>query len=55
VLAKENLGVLAKGRKILETDGGFLFREKTATYIANYGHENGNIGVKNTHYLGINL
>ena len=52
---KEQLGILAKGRKVLNTDGGFQLREETATYIANYDHENGNIEVKNTHYWDINL
>jgi hypothetical protein len=29
---KKKLGILAKGRKILETDEGFQLREKTANY-----------------------
>ena len=49
----KKLGSLAKGRKILETEEGFQLREETATYIANYDRENGNIGVRNTHFGNI--
>jgi len=51
---REKFGALAKGRKILETDGDFQLREETASYIANYGHENGNIGSENTFLWDIN-
>jgi len=52
---KEKFGTLAKGRKILETDGDFLLREETASYMTKYDRENGNIGVKNTYIWDINL
>ena len=33
---KEKLGILAKGRKILENDGGFQLREEMESYIGNF-------------------
>ncbi|MCP3892931.1 MAG: hypothetical protein GY702_29250 [Desulfobulbaceae bacterium] len=44
---KENLGSRAKGRKILESDGGFQLREEVNTYNANSDSNNDNIGVQN--------
>ena len=52
---REKLGILAKGRKILENDGGFHLREKMGTYIANSDSKNDNIGPKNTYYWDVNL
>lgn len=46
---KENLGLRAKGRKILENDEGFQLREKVRTYNANSTAKNGNIGGRNTY------
>ena len=40
---KEKLGILAKGRKILENDRGFQLREELGTYIANSGSKKDNI------------
>ncbi len=51
---KEKFGSLAKGRKILENDGGFQLREETASYIANFDSENGDIGGKNTYFWDVN-
>ncbi|MCP3889477.1 MAG: hypothetical protein GY702_11495, partial [Desulfobulbaceae bacterium] len=45
---KENLGLRAKGRKILESDGGFQLREEVNTYNANSDSNNYNIGGQNT-------
>ena len=46
---KENLGLRAKGRKILEKDGGFQLREEANTYYANSNTQNGYIGEENTY------
>ena len=51
---KEELGILAKGRKILENDEGFQLREETESYIANFDAKNDDIGAKNAYFLGIN-
>ncbi len=51
---KEKLGIRGKGRKIRENDEGFQLREKSETYIANSGRENGDIGQENTLFYGVN-
>ncbi len=52
---KEKLGILAKGRKILENDGGFHLREEMGTYIANSDIDNNNTSSINTYYWDVNL
>jgi hypothetical protein len=52
---KEKLGILAKGRKVLENDGGFHLREKMGTYITNADSDNDNIRSMNTYYWDVNL
>lgn len=49
---REKLGILSKGRKIIENDGGFHLREETGTYIANNEGKKANIDAENT-YLWI--
>ena len=51
---KDKLGILAKGRKILENDGGFQLREEVGTYIANFDIKNDDIGAQNAYYWDIN-
>lgn len=51
---KEKLGLRAKGRKILENDGGFQLREKMVSYIANSDSKNDNIGGQNTFPWDVN-
>ncbi len=51
---KENLGLRAKGRKILENDGGFQLREEVSTYLANSHTINGNIEVQNGYLWNVN-
>ena len=51
---KKKLGLRAKGRKILENDGGFQLREKTVSYIANFDSKNDNIGGQNTFFWDVN-
>jgi putative transposase len=52
---KEKFGILAKGRKILEKDGGFHLREERGIYIANSDSDNANTGSINTYYWDIIL
>ena len=40
----------AKGRKILENDEGFQFREETESYISNFDAKNDDIGPKNAYF-----
>lgn len=51
---KENLGLRAKGRKILENDGGFQLREEVNAYNANSNTKNGNIEGQNTYLWNVN-
>ena len=51
---KEKLGILAKGRKILENDGEFQLREDMGAYTANSDMENGDIGDQNAYYWDMN-
>ena len=53
---KEKLGILAKGRKILEIDGGFHLREEMGTYIANSDSKSrkDNTGAQNIYYWDTN-
>ncbi len=51
---KEKLGILAKGRKILENDGEFQLREDMGVYTANSDMENGDIEGQNAYCLDIN-
>ena len=54
---KAKLGTLAKGRKILENDGGFHLREEMGTYIANSDSKNkkDHTGAQNIYYWDTNL
>ena len=51
---KEKLGILAKGRKILENDGDFQLREDMGAYIANSDIKDGDIGDQNAYYWDMN-
>ena len=51
---KEKLGILAKGRKILENGGEFQLREDMGAYTANSDMENGDIGDQNAYYWDMN-
>lgn len=52
---KEKLGILSKGRKILENDGGFHLKEDMGTYVTNSDIKKNNIVSKNTYCWDINL
>jgi len=51
---KEKLGLRAKGRKIIENDGGFQLREKMVSYNANSDGINDNIGAENAFVWDVN-
>lgn len=50
---KDNLGIRAKGRKILESDEGFQLREEMGTYIVDYDSKNDDIGAQNGYLRGV--
>ena len=50
---KDKLGILAKGRKIIETGAAFQLREDIGTYIAFSDSKKGDIGAQNTYYWDI--
>ncbi len=52
---KEKLGILAKGRKIIESDDGFQLRENKATYNADFDIKKDDIAGKNVYLWDINL
>lgn len=54
VTIKENLGLRAKGRKILENHGEFQLREETKIYDVNFNAQNGIIEGENTYLWGCN-
>jgi len=51
---KEKLGILARGRKIIEKDGGFQLREETESYIAHSDTKKDDIGTQNTYLWSVN-
>jgi putative transposase len=51
---KEKLGILAKGRKVIEIDGAFQLREERATYAAVSDSKKEDIGGQNTYLWDIN-
>ena len=53
-MIKEKLGILAKGRKILENEAGFQLRESMGTYIANFDGKKDDIGAQNAYYWDLN-
>ncbi|OKY76637.1 MAG: hypothetical protein BM485_00700, partial [Desulfobulbaceae bacterium DB1] len=53
-MIKEKLGILAKGRKILENETGFQLRESMGTYIANFDGKKDDIGAQNAYYWDLN-
>lgn len=46
---KEKMGILAKGQKILENDGGFQLREEMGTYYAVLDSKKEDTGAKNAY------
>jgi len=52
---KEELGIRAKGRKVLKTGEAFQLREPQVGYSVNFGTENDDIGAENSYFWNINL
>ncbi|MCB2184502.1 MAG: hypothetical protein KQH63_20965, partial [Desulfobulbaceae bacterium] len=48
------MGILTKGREIIESDDGFQLRENNVTYIAHFDCKKDDIGGQNAYYLDIN-
>ena len=51
---KKNLGILAKGRKVLERGRSFQLREPVVSYIAVFDTKNGDIAPKNGYFWQTN-
>jgi len=49
---KDKLGILAKGRQVIETDVSYQLREDSGAYIAVSDGKKGDIGPKNIYYWG---
>lgn len=50
---KSKLGILAKGRDVIETDGGYKLRESTESYLPHFEAEKNDIGSENTYFWNI--
>lgn len=50
---KSKLGILAKGRDVIETDGGYKLREPTESYLPHSEAEKSDIGSENTYFWNI--
>jgi len=50
---KSKMGILAKGRDVTETDGGYQLREATESYLPHFEAEKGDIGPENTYFWNI--
>jgi putative transposase len=50
---RSKLGLLAKGRDVTETDGGYQLRESTEPYLPHFEAEKGDIGPENTYLWNI--
>jgi len=51
---RDKLGVLAKGRKVIETTDGFQLREEISRYNVDFNSKKEDIGGRNTYFLDIN-
>lgn len=52
-MVKEDLGVVAKGHKILENEEGFELREEGGAYMANNDGKKEDIGGQNAYYWNV--
>jgi len=50
---KQVLGIIAKGRKVVEAGPIYQLRESQVSYLAGFGLGNDAIGAKNTCFLGV--
>jgi hypothetical protein len=51
---KDKLGIRAKGRKVVESGGGYHLRETQAAYMSNFTPENSVLRAKNTYVWEVN-
>ena len=51
---KEMLGIRAKGRKVVESGGGYHLREAQAAYLSDFTSENGGLRPQNTYVWNVN-
>ena len=51
---KEKLGIRAKGRKVVESEGAYHLRETQAAYMSNFTPENSVLRAKNTYVWEVN-
>ncbi len=51
---KQQLGIRAKGRKVVVAGAAYQLREPQVSYLANFGPENDNIGAENTYFWDVN-
>ena len=51
---KEKLGIRAKGRKVVESDGAYHLRETQAAYMSDFAPENSVLRAKNTYVWEVN-
>ena len=52
-LVKDKLGILAKGRRVLENDGALQLREEQGTWNAFFAAKKDDIGPLNAYFWGI--
>ena len=50
-MAKEKLGIKAKGRKVVGEDGSYLIQEPPVPYNGIFGLENGILRAQNEYFL----
>ena len=50
---KSKLGISAKGRDVIETDGGYKLREPTESYLPHFEAEKSDMGSENTYFWKI--
>jgi len=55
VRTKEELGISAKGRKVLESGEVFQLREPTVSYNLDFGTKNNDIGGENGYFWNENI
>ena len=51
---KQQLGIRAKGRKVVEAGAAYELREPQVSYLANLGLKNDDIGAENTYFWDVN-
>jgi hypothetical protein len=52
---KQVLGIIAKGRKVVEAGPIYQLREPQVSYLTDFGLENDAIGAENTYFWSVYL